>query len=368
MKINNLFFSLLLLILVCGCAKDKGFYNENIQKVTYDGTILEYLKSKPGVFDSLLRVLERTNMQTVLSGSDKYTLFAPNNQAFQFAIENLNNTRKESDKPLEYLSNIDLKQLDTMLAQYIIKGAYPTDSMLLKDGINLQDFKYKRRMNAKLTTATSSGFEGGGPKVIEYSDTKNSQFTRNWITATTASINIEAKNGMIHVLSPSHVFGFNDFVTRLTYIPPPPNLFVTVGGKFSTSRETPGGVDAVEASKYVFDGNRETKFFLNSFNGVWMQVELNTPTAANAYTLTSANDIPDRDPMDWSLQGSHDGQNWETLDVRSGEEFTSRFQQRVFWIGNTTEFKFYRLNVQKNRSGGDFQLADWSVNKGTETN
>jgi hypothetical protein len=46
MKINNLFFTLLLLILVCGCAKDKGFYNENIQKVTYDGTILEYLKSK----------------------------------------------------------------------------------------------------------------------------------------------------------------------------------------------------------------------------------------------------------------------------------------------------------------------------------
>ncbi|GGE30272.1 discoidin domain-containing protein [Sphingobacterium cellulitidis] len=365
MKVKHLFFSVLSLILVSGCAKDKGYYNEVVKKVTYDGTVLEYLQSKPGVFDSLLQVLNRTKMNTVLSGNDKITFFAPTNQSFQLAIENLNNTRKESDKPLEYLANVDLKHLDTMMAQYIIKGLFPADSMKLKDGIQLQDYKYKRVMNAKLKTATSSGFEDGGPKVIEYSDTKNSQFTRNWVTATTASINIEAKNGMIHVISSNHVFGFNDFVTRLTYIPPPPNLFVTVGGKFSVSRETGGGPDAVEASKYVFDGNRETKFFLNSFGGVWMQVELNEATAANAYTLTSANDIPNRDPMDWTLQASQDGSNWVTLDSKSGEEFTSRFQQRVFWINNTTAYKFYRLNVQKNRAGGDFQLADWSVNKGT---
>ncbi len=362
MKVNNI-FSFLFLLLVSGCAKDKGYYNESLQKVTYNGTILEYLQSKPGVFDSLLTVLDRTNMQSVLNTDEQITFFAPTNQSFQLAIENLNNTRKESDKPLEYLSNVDLNHLDTMMAQYIVKGYYPSDSMMLKDGIKLQDFKYQRTMNAKLTTATSSGYEGGGPKVIEYSDTKNSQFNRNWITATTASINIEANNGMIHVLSSSHVFGFNDFVTRLTYIPPPPNLFVTVGGTFSVSRETSGGADAVEASKYAFDGNSETKFFLGDFNGVWLQVELNTATAANAYTITSANDIPDRDPTDWTLQGSQDGENWTTLDSRSGEEFTSRFQQRVFWINNSTAYTFYRLNIQRNRAGTAFQMADWSVNK-----
>lgn len=366
MKVNNLFYSLLSLILVSGCTKDNGYYNESVNKVTYDGTILEYLQSKPGVFDSLLKVLDRTKMQAVLASNDKYTFFAPTNQSFQLAIENLNNTRRESDKPLEYLANVDLLQLDTMMAQYLIKGFYPSDSMMMKDGIQLHDFKYKRTMNAKLTTATSSGFESGGPKVIEYLDTKNSQFTRNWITATTASINIEAKNGMIHVVSPNHVFGFNDFVTRLTYIPPPPNLFVTVGGKFSVSRENDGGINAVEASKYVFDGNPETKYLLGSFGGNWMQVELNEPTAANAYTLTSANDAVERDPIDWTLTASDDGENWVTLDSKSGEEFTSRFQQRVFWISNTKAYKYYRLNVQRVRSGDLFQLADWSVNKGTK--
>jgi len=364
MKIKNLLFSLFFLILVSSCSKDSGYYNETFQKVTYDGTILEYLQSKPGVFDSLLTVLNRTKINTALSGNEKMTLFAPTNQSFQLAIQNLNNTRREADRPFEYLTNVDILHLDTMMAQYIIKGYYPSDSMLLKDGVRLQDFKYNRTMNAKLTTASSSGFDAGGPKVIEYSDTKNSQFTRNWITATSGSINIEAKNGMIHVLSDNHVFGFNDFVSRLTYIPPPPNLFVTVGGIFSVSRENSGGVNAVEASKYVFDGNRETKFLLGDFNGAWMQVELNTPTAANAYTLTSANDEVGRDPIDWNLQASHDGQNWVTLDAKSGEEFTSRFQQRVFWINNTTAYKFYRLNVHRARSGNTFQMADWSVNKG----
>ncbi|MFD1166775.1 fasciclin domain-containing protein [Sphingobacterium daejeonense] len=364
MKIKNLLFSIFFLILVSSCSKDSGYYNQSIQKVTYDGTILEYLQSKPGVFDSLLTVLNRTKINAVLSGNEKMTLFAPTNQSFQLAIQNLNNTRKEADRPFEYLTNVDLLQLDTMMAQYIVKGYYPSDSMTLKDGAQLQDFKYQRTMNAKLTTASSSGFEGGGPKVIQYSDTKNSQFTRDWITASSASINIEAKNGIIHVLSTDHVFGFNDFVSRLTYIPPPPNLFVTVGGIFSVSRENSGGVNAVEASKYVFDGNRETKFLLGDFNGAWMQVELNTATAANSYTLTSANDFPERDPIDWTLSGSHDGQNWETLDSKSGEEFTSRFQQRVFWINNTTAYKFYRLHVQRARSGNTFQMADWSVNKG----
>lgn len=364
MKIYTIFYIYLFGLLLAGCAKDKGFYNQTSEIIRFEGDILEYLESKPGVFDSLLKVLDRTQMDQILSGEQSLTLFAPTNPSFQLAIENLNNTRRDADRPFEYLNGVDLNHLDTMMAQYIINGAYTSDSMMMKDGIPLLDFKYQRQMNAKLTAATASGFEGGGPKVIEFSDTKNSQFTRNWITATSASINIQANNGVIHVLSANHVFGFNDFVTRFTYIPPPPNLFVTVGGTFSVSRENSGGENAVEASKYVFDGNPETKFLLGDFSSEWMQVELNQATAANAYTLTSANDNPDRDPKDWTLQGSHDGEEWTTLDSKSGEEFTSRFQQRVFWINNTTAYTFYRLNIQGLRSGNSFQLADWSVNRG----
>src|SRR5690606_24870822 len=112
-----------------------------------------------------------------------------------------------------------------------------------------------------------------------------------------------------------------------------------------------GGVNAVEASKYVFDGNPETKYLLGSFGGNWMQVEPNEPTAANAYTLTSANDAVERDPIDWTLTASDDGENWVTLDSKSGEEFTSRFQQRVFWISNTKADASKTSAVHRARSG-----------------
>src|SRR5690606_2383545 len=227
MKVNKVYIFLFLLVLVSGCAKDKGFYDQSLQKVKFDGTIMDYLTSKPGVFDSLLKVVKRTQIDKMLMDSTNITLFAPTNSSFQLAIQNLYNTRRESDKAMEYLSNLEYNHLDTMMSQYLVRGFFSSDSMVTKDGIQLFDFRYNRKMNAKLTTATSSGFMDGGPKIIEYSDTKNSQFNRNWITATTASINIETNNGMIHVLSPSHIFGFNDFVTRFTYIPPPPSLFVT---------------------------------------------------------------------------------------------------------------------------------------------
>ncbi|MFZ4260645.1 fasciclin domain-containing protein [Sphingobacterium sp. HJSM2_6] len=362
MKINTSYFYFLLLVIFGSCAKDKGYFDQSVQKIKFDGTIAEYLASKPGVFDSLIKVLERTENIGILKDSSNLTFFAPTNQNFQIAIENLNNTRREADKPLEYLSNVELKQLDTMISNYIIRGAFLSDSMEFKDGLRIFDFKYGRRMNAKLVNANSAGFLEGGPKIIEFADTKNSQFNRNWVTANTSSINIEAKNGIIHVINTSHVFGFNDFVTRLTYIPPPPNLFKVVGGVFTTSREHSNGPNAVEASKYVFDGNAETKFLLGDFGSAWMNAELNEPSISNAYTLTSANDAPERDPADWIIQGSNDGSNWTTLDSRAGEQFTGRFQQRVFWINNTVPYKHYRLTVLRLRNGNLFQLADWSMN------
>src|SRR5690606_17217857 len=184
----------------------------------------------------------------------------------------------------------------------------------------------------------------------------------NWVSTNTGSIKLQTKNGIVHVISPDHVFGFGDFVSRLTYVPPPPNLFKTIGGIGTVSRENSGGPNAIEASKFAFDGNPETKFLLGSFSTAWLQFELNVPTAANAYTLTSANDFVDRDPIDWNLQASHDGENWVTLDSRAGEIFDQRFQLRIFRFTNTVAYKFYRLNITRNRSGDAMQLADWSVN------
>lgn len=352
---------LLCCLLALSCAKDNGFYKYQLKKEQFNGNTYTYLQSKPGVYDSLLKVIDRIGLEQLLS-NDGVTLFAPTNESFRLAIQNLNTVRKKADQPREYLSEVNLLHLDTMLSQYIIRGKMSSDSLSSKDGKSLSDFRYGYPMHGKLIQSYSSGYIDGGPSVIEFSDTKKSSFTRNWVTTNTASINIETKNGIVHVLSPDHVFGFADFVKRLTFIPPPPSLFDLVGGTFTASTEHSGGPNAVEASKYVFDGNSQTKFLVSFSNSLWLQVQLNTPSVANAYTLTSANDAIERDPIDWRLEGSQDGSSWTLLDSRTSEEFVDRFMQRVFRFRNTTPFAYYRLTITRIRSGSTFQLADWSVN------
>jgi hypothetical protein len=57
------YMSVLLLgsMLVAGCSKDKGDYNYINSTVAFPGTTYDYLKSKKGIFDSLLFVIDRLN-------------------------------------------------------------------------------------------------------------------------------------------------------------------------------------------------------------------------------------------------------------------------------------------------------------------
>ena len=71
------------------------------------------------------------------------------------------------------------------------------------------------------------------------------------------------------------------------------------------------------------------------------------------YSLTSANDFPDRDPRDWRLLASNDGgKTWATLDARKNEVFTGRFQRRTFTVKNDKPYALYRLQINSVREPG----------------
>jgi hypothetical protein len=80
------------------------------------------------------------------------------------------------------------------------------------------------------------------------------------------------------------------------------------------------------------------------------------------YALTSANDFPQRDPMDWRLLGSDDGgETWSVLDERKGVLFSERHQRQLFKITNQTAFNLYRLEIERIRKPAEansVQLAE----------
>ncbi|WP_445518761.1 discoidin domain-containing protein [Streptomyces sp. NEAU-174] len=89
----------------------------------------------------------------------------------------------------------------------------------------------------------------------------------------------------------------------------------------------------------------------------WLEFTLRRPVAVGHYVLTSADDMPGRDPKDWTLKGSNDGEHWADLDSRVEESFAHRHQPRGFTFAATTAYRHYRLEITRNAGEDQIQLS-----------
>jgi len=122
-----------------------------------------------------------------------------------------------------------------------------------------------------------------------------------------------------------------------------------------------------ESEAMAFDGNPETKWLdHNDWAGAptaddpsWIQVQFAEPQAVSSLFITSANDAPARDPENFNIQASHDGQTWVTLAEFLGESFDERFERKEFRFSNALEYSYYKLNITKNKGDdGLMQLGE----------
>ncbi|PKA52565.1 Peptide-N(4)-(N-acetyl-beta-glucosaminyl)asparagine amidase [Apostasia shenzhenica] len=101
------------------------------------------------------------------------------------------------------------------------------------------------------------------------------------------------------------------------------------GSVLASGEELPSGI-----STSAFDGCRFTKWEEpEGAKGCWLlyKVANDQRLDINSYDLMSANDAPERDPMEWVFEGSEDGgMSWNVMDKRSSQIFEKRFQRRNF--------------------------------------
>ncbi len=214
-KFNFRLSSLLLVLMGCftlsSCEKGDSYYeNYENQIQVFNGNAYEYLESQPGVYDSLLLVLDRlVPLRDTLKNED-VTLFALTNKSFELAIQNLNNKRAAGNKAALSLEDLDRRGLDSVMCRYILKGDLQTDNVReLVDGIYLPSLKYGYEMHVQYDVLNASGFVSGGQQQLIFTDPNESIFERYWQRTPTNAVNIKTNNAVIHVLSPSHDFGFN---------------------------------------------------------------------------------------------------------------------------------------------------------------
>ncbi|GAB2717678.1 GH92 family glycosyl hydrolase [Streptomyces bullii] len=120
---------------------------------------------------------------------------------------------------------------------------------------------------------------------------------------------------------------------------------------------------AGEVKENLTDGEPSTKWLVFEPTG-WVEFDLDKPVKIVRYALTSANDHAERDPREWTLKGSADGKDWKTLDTRSEQSFTERFQTKTYDLAEPAELRHVRLEVTGNNGGGILQLADVQLSTG----
>ncbi len=128
-----------------------------------------------------------------------------------------------------------------------------------------------------------------------------------------------------------------------------------------SGHQAPVGQDVAAA----FDGSELTKWCVEHKNKpvicqVYIPDEQKTPI--RRYSMTSAEDVPDRDPKDWVFEGSNDGRQWVQIDRRIDEPiWGQRHQTKTFTFENDTIFKYCRFVFAETHNPTHFQLSEISL-------
>ena len=134
------------------------------------------------------------------------------------------------------------------------------------------------------------------------------------------------------------------------------NIGLNFNANFRSTDEP--GFGGGEFSFNVFDnavGGGNAKWCCNAVDADGHQLDAQLHAGQHIlthFTMTSSNDTPARDPLDWSILGSNDGVNWTTIYANGGASvWTARNQVVRFDMGTDyaapTAYSWYRYDVRR---------------------
>jgi len=96
----------------------------------------------------------------------------------------------------------------------------------------------------------------------------------------------------------------------------------------------------------LIDNDIFTKYLVRDVES-WIEISMDTLSLVSGYTITSANDIPARDPRSWEFQGWDSGEeSWVALhSVVDNASWDDRHMEKSWTIENDQWFSRYRLNI-----------------------
>ncbi|GMX64365.1 hypothetical protein Elgi_36340 [Paenibacillus elgii] len=105
----------------------------------------------------------------------------------------------------------------------------------------------------------------------------------------------------------------------------------------------------------AFNGGDGTTYWTpgNGVKSGWIKIDLNIPKIISRYSIKANHQYGYIDsPKDWTFEGSNNDKDWVILDTRINETNWINSERRVFTLGNSSGYRYYRLNVSSINSVG----------------
>lgn len=84
----------------------------------------------------------------------------------------------------------------------------------------------------------------------------------------------------------------------------------------------------------------------------YVKVDLGTAYACIGFTIRASSDYASHMPSAWTISGSNDDSNWDTLDTQTSQSFTNS-QKKSYSFSNTTAYRYYRFYWTAINSGDE---------------
>ncbi|MCH5597293.1 hypothetical protein [Niabella ginsengisoli] len=209
-KIQLLTLPLLIISLLLGACKKDYFNDTGVKDDKFNGTVLDYLKSKPQYFDSLVKIIDYAGMTEAFQ-NEEVTFFAPADSCLRRTYLICNTRLNELGRPpLTRYQQIKPSVWREALSRYLFKGARSLTDFPQLDPENMAAYpgQIYNSYDEQIMNIGSIYNAGGGVPYAGYRQLMLSYIPspssardfQTWTPTLAASVNIHPSNGYVHVL------------------------------------------------------------------------------------------------------------------------------------------------------------------------
>ncbi|WP_447640637.1 MULTISPECIES: hypothetical protein [Chitinophagaceae] len=199
------------LLLAYGCKKNDYYKDSGTTNPNYSGTVLDYLHSQPGQFDSISKIIHLAGMDDVFR-NQTITFFASSDSSVHLAMQTLNDQLAMLGmQPIDRLEQIDSSVWRKYVSLYLFNGAKSLNDYPQVDWSNFSAFSGQSYasyggylMNIGVVFNDAGGIQYAGYRQLQLSYIGSQTSPKDitlWLTLPVVSANIHPSNGYVHALS-----------------------------------------------------------------------------------------------------------------------------------------------------------------------